>query len=52
MNMVEFLKDLWLFIKTRKKWWLVPMIVILLIIGLLIVFGAGSAIAPFVYTLF
>jgi NAD/NADP transhydrogenase beta subunit len=52
MNMVEFLKDLWLFIKTRKKWWLVPMIVILLIIGLLIVFGSGSALAPFVYTLF
>jgi len=52
MNMVEFLKDLWLFIKTRKKWWLVPMIVILLIIGLLIVFAGGSAIAPFVYTLF
>jgi NAD/NADP transhydrogenase beta subunit len=52
MKMVEFLKDLWLFIKTRKKWWLVPMIVILLIIGLLIVFGSGSALAPFVYTLF
>jgi len=52
MIMVEFLKDLWLFIKTRKKWWLVPMIVILLIIGLLIVFGSGSALAPFVYTLF
>jgi hypothetical protein len=50
--MLEFLKDLWLFIKTRKKWWLVPMIVILLIIGLLIVFASGSAIAPFVYTLF
>jgi competence protein ComGC len=50
--MIEFLKDLWLFIKTRKKWWLVPMIVILLVIGLLIVFVAGSAIAPFVYTLF
>jgi len=50
--MIEFLKDLWLFIKTRKKWWLVPMIVILLIIGLLIVFGSGSALAPFVYTLF
>jgi competence protein ComGC len=50
--MLEFLKDLWLFIKTRKKWWLIPMIVILLVIGLLIVFVAGSAIAPFVYTLF
>jgi hypothetical protein len=50
--MLEFLNDLWLFIKTRKKWWLVPMIVILLILGLLIVFSSGSALAPFVYTLF
>ena len=49
---VEILKDLWLFIKERKKFWLAPIIVILLLLGLLIVFGAGSAIAPFIYTLF
>lgn len=49
---MEILKDLWLFMKDRKKFWLAPIIVILLLLGLLIVFGAGSAIAPFIYTLF
>jgi hypothetical protein len=49
---VEFLKDLWMFMKERKKFWLAPIIVILLLLGILIVFGAGSAIAPFIYTLF
>jgi hypothetical protein len=48
---VEFLKDLWLFLKERKKWWLLPMILMLLLIGIL-VFTGGSAIAPFIYTLF
>jgi len=48
---MEFLKDLWGFLRQRKKFWLLPLIVILLGFGLLIVF-AGSAIAPFVYTLF
>jgi hypothetical protein len=49
---MEFLKDLWLFIKERKKFWLVPIILVLLLLGVLIVFGGGSAIAPFIYTLF
>jgi len=49
---MEFLKDLWLFMKERKKFWLAPVIVILLLLGLLIVFGGGSAMAPFIYTLF
>jgi hypothetical protein len=49
---VEILKDLWLFLKERKKFWLAPIIIILLLLGLLIVFGTGSAIAPFIYTLF
>jgi hypothetical protein len=46
------LKDLWLFIKERKKFWLAPIIILLLLLGLLIVFGSSSAFAPFVYTLF
>jgi hypothetical protein len=50
--LMEFLKDLWLFMKERKKFWLAPVIVILLLLGLLIVFGGGSAVAPFIYTLF
>ncbi len=49
---MEILRDLWLFVKERRKFWLAPIIVILLLLGLLIVFGAGSAIAPFIYTLF
>lgn len=49
---MEFLKDIWNFLKNRKKFWLAPLIVILLILGLIIVFGGGSAIAPFIYTLF
>ena len=40
------------FLKERKKWWLLPMIVVLLLIGVLIVMTSGSAIAPFIYTLF
>jgi hypothetical protein len=49
---MEFLKDLWLFMKERKKFWLWPLIILLLLLGILIVFGGGSAIAPFIYTLF
>jgi hypothetical protein len=49
---MEFLKDFWLFLKDRKKFWLAPVILVLVIIGLLIVFGGSSAIAPFIYTLF
>lgn len=49
---MEIIKDLWLFMKERKKFWLAPMIIILIILGAIIVFGGSSAIAPFVYTLF
>jgi hypothetical protein len=49
---MDSLKDLWLFIVTRKKYWLAPVIAILLLLGILIVFGGSSAIAPFIYTLF
>jgi hypothetical protein len=49
---MEFLKDLWGFLRVRKKFWLLPMIVVLLVFGALIVLTSGSAIAPFIYTLF
>ncbi|HTZ58172.1 MAG TPA: DUF5989 family protein [Acidobacteriaceae bacterium] len=49
---MDFLKDLWGFLKSRKKFWLLPLIVILLGFGTLIVLASGSAIAPFIYTLF
>jgi Family of unknown function (DUF5989) len=50
--MIDFFKDLWAFMKERKKFWLLPIILILLLLGLLIVFTQGSVIAPFIYTLF
>jgi hypothetical protein len=49
---MELLRDLWLFMKERKKFWLVPIVVILLLLGILIVLGGSSAVAPFIYTLF
>jgi Family of unknown function (DUF5989) len=49
---MEFLKDLWGFLKQRKKFWLAPAIVILLGFGIIMAFAAGSAIAPFIYSLF
>jgi hypothetical protein len=49
---MDFLKDLWGFLSQRKKFWLLPLIVIVLMFGALMVFASGSAIAPFIYTLF
>lgn len=49
---MEFLRDLWAFLKVRKKFWLLPIIVVLLIFGVLIVLTSGSAIAPFIYSIF
>jgi hypothetical protein len=49
---MEFLKDIWLFLRERKKYWLAPIIIVLLLLGLLIVFGGSTAVSPFVYTLF
>ncbi len=49
---MDFLKDMWNFMKERKKFWLMPVIIVLLLIGVLLVFGGGSAIAPFIYSLF
>ena len=46
------ISDLWGFLKERKKWWLLPMVLVLLIFGVLIVLTSGSAVAPFIYTLF
>jgi hypothetical protein len=52
MGKIGFLVELWEFMKERKKWWLVPLIIMLVLLGLLIVLGQSSAIAPFIYTLF
>lgn len=50
--MSEFLSELWAFMKERKKFWLLPIFVVLLLFGTLIVLTQGSAVAPFIYTLF
>lgn len=50
--MVELLTELWAFMKERKKFWLLPIILVLVMFGSLVVLTQGSAVAPFVYTLF
>jgi len=49
---MEFLIDLWTFLKVRKKFWLLPIVIVLLIFGVLIVLTSSSAIAPFIYSIF
>lgn len=49
---MSFLKELWDFLKVRKKFWLLPIIIVMLLLGALIVLAQGSAIAPFIYTIF
>lgn len=50
--MIDFLSDLWGFMRERKKFWMAPIIVVMLLLGALIVLSQGSAVAPFIYTLF
>ena len=50
--MLDLMKDLWGFMRERKKFWLAPIILVMLLLGVLIVVAQGSAVAPFIYTLF
>ena len=52
MAKLSILKELWGFLKVRKKWWLLPIVVMLVLLGALLVFTQSSAVAPFIYTLF
>lgn len=52
MGKLSILAEFWQFLKERKKWWLIPIVFFLLLLGVLIVFTQGSALAPFIYTLF
>lgn len=52
MAKIGILKELWDFLKVRKKWWLLPIVIVLILLGLLIIFTESSAVAPFIYTLF
>ena len=50
--MVDFLTELWIFMRVRRKYWLIPIILMLAVFGGLVVLSKGSAVAPFIYTLF
>ncbi len=50
--MLDFLTDLWGFMRERKKFWLAPIILVMILLGALIVFAQGSSLAPFIYTIF
>ena len=52
MSKISILSEFWAFLKVRKKWWLTPIVVVLVLLGFLIVFSQGSALAPFIYPLF
>ena len=52
MSIFSALSEIWAFLRARKKWWLAPIILVLMLLGALIVLTEGSAIAPFIYTLF
>ena len=49
---MEFLKEFWEFLRVRKKYWLLPILIVLVIFGGLIILAQGSAVAPFIYTIF
>jgi len=49
---MSFIKELWTFIRVRKKFWLLPILLVMALFGALIVMSQGSAVAPFIYTLF
>jgi hypothetical protein len=49
---MDFLKEFWEFLKFRKKYWLMPILIVLLVFGGLIILSQGSAVAPFIYTIF
>ena len=50
--MLSFIKEFWEFLRERKKYWLFPIIIVLALLGILIVLSEGSAVAPFIYTIF
>jgi hypothetical protein len=52
MGKLSILKEFYFFLKARKKWWLIPIVIFLLLLGALIVFSQGSALAPFIYSIF
>ena len=51
-DLLELIKDIWDFFKVRKKYWLAPLVITIFLLGFLIVFTQGTAIAPFIYSIF
>lgn len=49
---MSLVRELWDYMRIRKKWWLLPIIVVMFLVGSLLVFAQGSALAPFIYTIF
>jgi len=52
MSQMSVWRELWEFLRVRKKWWLLPVVIVLLLVGSLLIFAQGSALAPFIYTIF
>lgn len=52
MSKLSVVRDLWQFLRMNKKWWLLPIVIMLLSMGALLIFAGGSALAPFIYTIF
>lgn len=52
MSKLSLFRDLWLFLRIRKKWWLLPILLLTIFLGLILIFAQGSPLAPFIYTVF
>jgi hypothetical protein len=52
MSNISLARELWAFVRVRKKWWLLPILLVMCVVGALLVFVQGSALAPFIYTIF
>jgi len=52
MSQTSVVREFWAFLRVRKKWWLMPIMLLLLLVGALLVFAQGSVLAPFIYTIF
>ena len=52
MNRFGTIKEFWQFLRERKRWWLAPIVIFLLLLGAVLIFAKGSALAPFIYSLF
>ncbi len=52
MSSPSMVRELWAFLRVRKKWWLLPVLIVMFLVGTLLVFAQTSALAPFIYTIF